>query len=114
MLTSGDIVDLDLGLPAGREAGFEHPAVVVTSQPLLDASPSVVQIVPLTSKLRDFRSEIALGPDPSNGLAVHSAAQCQHIRSVSTRRIGDRRGNTGPVVLAQIRVTLGAILDVPV
>ena len=27
MPTSGDVVDLDLGLPAGREAGFRHPAV---------------------------------------------------------------------------------------
>lgn len=29
MLTSGDVVDLDLGLPSGREAGFRHPAIVV-------------------------------------------------------------------------------------
>ena len=38
MLTSGDVVDLDLGTPVGREAGFRHPAVVVTAQRILDAT----------------------------------------------------------------------------
>ena len=52
MLTSGDVVDLDLGTPAGREAGFRHPAVVVTAQRVLDAEPSVVQVVPLTTTVR--------------------------------------------------------------
>ena len=32
MLTSGDVIDLDLGSPAGSEAGFKHPAIVVTAQ----------------------------------------------------------------------------------
>ena len=57
MLTSGDVVELDLGSPAGREAGFRHPAIVVTAQRVLDAEPSVVQVVPLTSTLRGFSSE---------------------------------------------------------
>ena len=42
MLTSGDVVDLDLGLPVEREAGFLRPAVLVTAQTLLAASPNVV------------------------------------------------------------------------
>jgi len=45
MLTSGEVVDLDLGMPEGREAGFGHPAVVVTAQRILDAEPSVIQVV---------------------------------------------------------------------
>lgn len=39
MLTSGDVVELDLGAPEGREAGFRHPAIVVTAQGVLDADP---------------------------------------------------------------------------
>ena len=45
MLTSGDVVDLDLGVPSGREAGFLHPVVVVTAQEVLDESASVIQVV---------------------------------------------------------------------
>lgn len=58
MLSSGDVVELDLGLPSGREAGFRHPGVVVTAQRILDAAPSVVHVVPLTSTLRRFGSAV--------------------------------------------------------
>lgn len=68
MLTSGDVIDLDLGVPEGREAGFRHPAVLLTAQRILDAGPSVVHVVPLTSTIRGFHSEVAIPPDPANGL----------------------------------------------
>jgi mRNA-degrading endonuclease toxin of MazEF toxin-antitoxin module len=32
MQSSGDVVELDLGRPEGREAGSLHPAVVITAQ----------------------------------------------------------------------------------
>lgn len=113
MLNSGDMVSLDLGPPSGREAGRRRPAVVVTAQRLLEALPSVVQVVPLTTSLRGFGSEVTIDPDGSNGLRRRSSAQCQHVRAVSVRRVDRIAGNVGPVVLAQIRETLGLILDIP-
>jgi mRNA interferase MazF len=112
MLTSGDVVDLDLGPPTGREAGFLHPAVVLTAQPILDADPNVIHVVPLTTTVRAFGSEIAIEADEINGLDDLSAAQCQHIRSVSVSRAARRRGNVGPAVLLQIRETVGLLLDI--
>ena len=113
MPTSGDVVDLELGPPDGHEAGFRHPAVLVTAQRILDAEPSIVHVVPLTSTIRSFHSEIVVEPDETNGLDVESAAQCQHIRAVATSRIAEVRGNVGPAVLAQVRDTIGVILDLP-
>lgn len=113
MPTSGDVVDLDLGAPEGREAGFRHPAVVVTAQRILDAGPSVIHVVPLTTTLRGFHSEILIEPDLSNGLVDSSAAQCQHLRAVSTSRIQATRGNVGVAALAQVRETIAVILDLP-
>ena len=113
MLTSGDVVDLDLGLPAGREAGFRHPAVVVTAQRVLDAEPSVVQVVPLSSTLRGFASEIEIDADPANGLEYKSAAQYPHIRAVAAGRVERKRGNVGATVLVQVREVVGLILDLP-
>lgn len=52
MLNSGDVVQLGLGLPPGRETGFRHPAIVVTAQRILSSGPNVVHVVPLTSRLR--------------------------------------------------------------
>lgn len=113
MLTSGDVVELDLGVPVGREAGFGHPAVVVTAQRVLRRDPAVVHVVPLTSTIRPFASEVVVAPDPDNGLAVLSAAQCQHLRAVSTARLGSVRGNVGAATLAQVRDTVAMLLDLP-
>ncbi len=113
MPISGDVVDLELGAPEGREAGFRHPAVLVTAQRILDAGPSVLHVVPLTSTIRSFHSEIVIEPDVTNGLDMASAAQCQHLRAVSPSRITGIRGNVGVAVLAQLRETIAVILDLP-
>lgn len=111
MLTSGDIVALDLGVPEGSEAGLHRPAVVVTAGRVLRHGPRVVQVVPLTTTLRGYESEVIIEPDRSNGLAAPSAAQCQHIRAVATSRIEESVGNVGPLALSQIRDTLAVLLD---
>ena len=112
MLTSGDVVDLDLGAPAGREAGFRHPVVVVTAQEILDEAANVIQVVPLTTTLREFGSEVRVAAEVGTGLDVDSAAQCQHIRSVSVDRVETVRGNVGSVTLFEIRQVLSLILDI--
>jgi mRNA interferase MazF len=112
MLTSGDVVYPDLGVPEGSEAGMQRPAVVVTANRVLAVGPSVVQVVPSTRTLRGYESEVLVEPDEANGLKAPSAAQCQHIRAVATTRIRGRVGNVGPVALGQIRDTLGVLLDV--
>lgn len=111
MLTSGDVCHADLGEPSGREAGFPRPVVIVTAQSVLSQSPSVVYVVPLTTTMRAFRSEIEITPDESNGLIAVSAAQCQHLRAVSTGRLSERTGNVGPEILMQIRETILDLLD---
>ena len=88
-------------------------AVLVSAQRVLDRNPSVIQIVPLTSTLRRFESEVVVPTEATNGLRETSSAQCQHIRAVSPARVVRSSGNVGPVVLAQIRETLAIILDIP-
>lgn len=112
MLISGDVVDLDLGAPTGREAGLRRPVVVITAQEILDESVNVVQIVPLTSTIRAFGSEVEIEADADNGLDSNSVAQCQHVRSVSVDRVESVRGNVGAATLAEIRDVLGLILDI--
>ncbi len=113
MQNSGGIVNLDVARPQGREAGYLHPAVVVTAQRILDAAPTVIQVVPLTSTLRGFRTEVVIEPDPTNGLGQSSAAQCQHARAVSPARVVRTVGNIGPLALTQIRETIAVIIDLP-
>ncbi len=112
MLTSGDVVELDLGSPRGREAGLRRPVVVVTAQEILDESANVIHVVPLTSTIRGFGSEVEIRADADNGLSADSVAQCQHIRSVSVERVEEVRGNVGGGTLREIREVLSLILDI--
>jgi mRNA interferase MazF len=111
MLTPGDVVELDLGTPAGSEAGLYRPAIVVTAARVLNGGPNVVQVVPLTRTIRTSSAEIVVEPDGSNRLTARSSAQCQHVRSVATTRLHQRIGNVGPVVLGEVRETLALLLD---
>ena len=81
MLISGDVVDLDLGVPFGTDAGFRHPAIVVTAQRVLDGSPQIVHVVPVTSTVRGFDSDVVREVNGGSGLDRRSVAQCQHMRS---------------------------------
>jgi mRNA interferase MazF len=111
MLTPGDVVELDLGMPSGSEAGLRRPAIVVTAHRVLRGGPNVVQVVPLTRTLRHSTTEVLIDPDEGNRLVAPSSAQCQHVRSVATTRIHERTGNVGPVVLAEVRETLALLMD---
>lgn len=102
---------MSLWLPSGREVGFRHPAVVVTAQRILDAGPSVLHVVPLTSRIRRFGSEVRIDPEASKGLAQPLVAQCQHPRAVSTGRIEQVCGNVGVQGLIQVREVISVILD---
>jgi mRNA interferase MazF len=102
---------VDPGLPSGHEAGFRHPAIVVTAKRILDAGPNVIHGVPLTSRIRRFGSEVRIDPGASNGLDQPSAAQCQHLGAVSTGRIDQVCGNVGVQALIQVREVISVILD---
>lgn len=95
MLTSADVVQLDLGVPVGSEVGFRHAAIVVTAREVPDQQPSVIQVVPLTSNTRELRTEVTIAAATS-GLDYESKAQCQHVRSVSAARVAARHGDVGP------------------
>lgn len=62
--------------------------------------------------LRGFGSEVVISADDHNGLTVDSAAQCQHIRSVSVGRVESVFGNVGSATLAEMREVLGTLMDI--
>jgi mRNA-degrading endonuclease toxin of MazEF toxin-antitoxin module len=66
----------------------------------------------LTTTIRGFGSEVWVGPGDGNGLDEPSAAQCQHLRAVSTARVEVIRGNVGTATVTQIREVIGLVLDI--
>lgn len=108
----GDIVEVDLGMPVGSEAGFRRPAVVTTADAFLRFRPTTIFAVPLTSTPRSFPSHVRIEPDEVNGLAVPSWALVEQLRAVSLERCGPPQGNIGPVVAHQIRDLIAMIIGI--
>jgi len=88
-----------------------RPVIVITAQRVLAPVPRVIQVVPLTRRLRGYATEVTIVADPDNGLEVDSAAQCQYIWAVAGERVSETVGNVGGAVLTQIRETLAVLLD---
>ncbi|MGH9158292.1 MAG: type II toxin-antitoxin system PemK/MazF family toxin [Acidimicrobiales bacterium] len=111
-MRSGDVVEVDFGVPAGSEPGFVRPAIVVTADLILQARPRTIHVVPITSNTsRSLPTEIVVS---TTGLDHPSAAQCHLCTVVSSERlIEDDRGNVGVASLAEIRSVLGDLLDIP-
>jgi mRNA interferase MazF len=101
---------VDLGQPIGHEPAFARPAVVVASD-LIDNGPGeTTVVVPITSTDYGLRSHIEITPALS-GLDHTSYARCDHIRVVSTQRIGKRLGVVTPAEQHAVDQALRFILD---
>lgn len=112
-MRSGDIVQVDFGIPIGSEAGFIRPAIVVAADEFLRFRPSTVFVVPLTSTPRIFPSHVSIAPDDTNQLAVESCALVEQMRAVATERCTPTGGHTGPIVIHQILDILAMITGMP-
>jgi mRNA interferase MazF len=113
-MRAGDIVTVDFGIPQGSEPGFERPAVIVTADLVLRASPRTVHVVPLTSNVtRRLPTEVEL---VDVDLPVRSVAQAHLCGVVSVTRLRDGDGpvrNVGHAALAQVRSIIADLLDCP-
>lgn len=59
-MRAGDVVQIDFGTPARGEPGFIRPAVVVTSNDVLEFGQAAVVVVPCTTTSRGWLTEIDL------------------------------------------------------
>ncbi len=111
-MRAGDIFQVDFGDPVGSEPGFVRPALIVTSDLILDRNPKIIHVVPITSNIgQALPTEILLD---DVALPKASAAQVHLCTAVSPDRFTSaRQGNVGPATLAQVRSILADLLDIP-
>ncbi len=100
---AGDAVRCEFGTPARGEPGFVRPAIVVTSDDVLEFRQHAILVVPCTTTRRGWLSEVDVG-----GFGVATA----HLpTTVSVDRIVETAGvNVGPVALGQIRELIADLL----
>ena len=103
-MRAGDVVRCDFGTPARGEPGFVRPAIVVTSDDVLEFRQHAIVVVPCTTARRGWLSEVDIG-----GFGV---AQSHLPTTVSVDRVIEATGiNIGPVALRQVRELIADLLE---
>ena len=102
-MRAGDVVHCDFGTPARGEPGFVRPAIVVTSDDVLEFRQHAIVVVPCTTTRRGWLSEI--------DVAGFGVAQAHLPTTLSVDRVVEETGtNIGPVALRQIRELIADLL----
>lgn len=102
-MRAGDVVRCDFGTPARGEPGFIRPAIIVTSDDVLEFRQHAIVVVPCTTNSRGWLTEVDV-----TGFGV---AQTHLPTTISVDRIVDSTdANIGPVKLRQIRELIADLL----
>ena len=105
LMRAGDVVCCDFGTPARGEPGFVRPAVVVTSDEVLEFRQHAIVVVPCTTTRRGWLSEV--------DVAGFGVAQAHLPTTISVDRVVETTGtNVGPVALRQILELIGDLLGI--
>jgi mRNA interferase MazF len=103
LMRAGDVVRVDFGTPKRGEPGFVRPAIVVTSDDVLEFRQHAIVIVPCTTTRRGWLSDFEI--------AGFGVAQAHLPTTVSVDRVVEATGtNVGPVALQQIRELIADLL----
>ena len=104
LLRAGDAVRCDFGTPSRGEPGFVRPAIVVTSDDVLEFRQHAIVVVPCTTTRRGWLSEV--------DIIAFGVAQAHLPTTISVDRVVDTTGtNIGPVALQQIRELIADLIE---
>lgn len=103
LMRAGDVVRADFGTPARGEPGFSRPAIVVTSDDVLEFRQHAIVVVPCSTTRRGWLSEVEVGD--------FGVAQAHLPTTISVDRVVEVTDtNVGPVALQQIRGLIADLL----
>jgi mRNA interferase MazF len=108
-MKQGEIWFADLNPTKGSEQAGLRPVVVISGN-LLNEHLSVVIVVPLTTKIKNYKGNPILNPNKINGLKTESEMLVFHVRSVSKDRLVRKVGLIEKEELNRTIKTLNDIL----
>jgi len=108
-LKQGEIWNLHLDPVSLREQGEGRPAIIISGN-LLNRYLDVVIVCPLTTSIKNYKGNLILEPDKTNGLQKRSEILTFHIRSVSKKRLDRKIGSIPQKDIEYIKATLNDIL----
>jgi mRNA interferase MazF len=108
-MRQGEIWYANLNPSKGSEQAGFRPVVIVSGN-LLNEHLPVVIVMPLTTRIKNYKGNPVLKPSKVNGLKNESEMLVFHIRSVSKDRLVEKLGNTEASELEGAVKTLNDIL----
>jgi mRNA interferase MazF len=105
----GEIWYADLNPSKGREQAGLRPVVIISGN-LLNEHLSIVIVMPMTTKIKNYKGNPVLAPSKTNGLKNESEVLVFHVRSVSKERLVRKVGKMQAGELEQALRTLNDIL----
>ncbi|WP_303918828.1 type II toxin-antitoxin system PemK/MazF family toxin [Draconibacterium sediminis] len=99
----------DLNPVKGSEQRGMRPVVIISGNVLNDYMPIVITC-PLTTKIKDYKGNIVLKPNSTNGLTAKSEVLTFHIRSLSKERLIKKIGEITEKQLEELKTGLTDIL----
>ncbi len=87
----GEVWDINLDPPVGREQGGIRPVLVISADVFNDIPNGLHIVVPITGTNRNVRAHLPVRP-PEGGLTKPSVVMCDQVRAVSELRFLRRRG----------------------
>ncbi len=108
-MKQGEIWQANLAPSKGGEQSGFCPVLILSGNLLNEHLPIVI-VVPLTTKIKNYKGNPVLNPSKVNGLKAESEMLVFHIRSVSKDRLVKKLGTADPGEVAHAIKTLNDIL----
>ena len=107
----GEVWNVNLDPVRGHEQGGGRPAVIVSVDQFNQGPSGLVIVVPITSKDKNIRSQVAIGAG-EGGLKTRSFAMCEAVRSISLERMSRRRGVVSSETMEKVAYCLQVLLGI--
>jgi mRNA interferase MazF len=108
-MKQGEIWNANLNPSRGSEQAGFRPVVIISGN-MLNTHLPVVIVMPLTSKIKNYKGNPMLLPSKANGLKLRSELLVFHVRSIAKDRLVRRLGMVAERDLSQAIRTLNDIL----
>lgn len=94
----------------GTEQSGRRPVLVVSSDDAIEAIPSVVATIPVTTRDRGWGTHVRI-TGAATGLTHPSWGLCEQVRTISTQRLASRLGAADANALASVAQVLRYLLN---
>lgn len=105
----GEIWTVNLEPTKGHEQGKTRPALIISADGINKSRAELVIVIPVGSKDKKVPSHVKIEP-PEGGVDVTSYIMCEHIRSVSTKRLVELWGTVSVPTLQEVATKLKIVL----